>query len=133
MKGHCLVYNSFQPKWLSKDNRQIKIDIDKRLAAIAARYGEKFVDADVINEMLTIYKNCYAGNGCRNLQITDERDHEKWCFDLCKRHFPHTRLYWNEGMQETFGDHYRGYRSFYYMALREWPSDSTLKMSESIL
>lgn len=120
MKGHCLVYNSFQPKWLSKDNRQIKIDIDKRLAAIAARYGEKFVDADVINEMLTIYKNCYTGNGCRNLQITDDRDHEKWCFDLCKRHFPHTRLYWNEGMQETFGDHYRGYRSFYYMALREW-------------
>lgn len=120
MKGHCLVYNSFQPKWLSKDNREIKIDIDKRLAAIAARYGEKFVDADVINEMLTIYKNCYTGNGCRNLQITDERDHEKWCFDLCKRHFPHTRLYWNEGMQETFGEHYRGYRSFYYMALREW-------------
>lgn len=122
MKGHCLIYNSFQPAWLPKNNREIKIEIEHRLAAIAERYGDKFVDADVINEMLTIYKNCYAGNGARNLQIADERDHEKWCFDLCKRYFPHTRLYWNEGMQETFGEHYRGYRSFYYMALREWLS-----------
>ncbi len=120
MKGHCLIYNSFQPDWLSKDNREIKIAIDKRLSALAARYGDKFMDVDVINEMLTIYKNCYKGNGCRNLQITDERDHEKWCFDLCKRHFPYARLYWNEGMQESFGEHYRGYRSYYYMALREW-------------
>lgn len=120
MKGHCLIYNSFQPDWLPKDNREIKIEIDRRLCELASRYKNKFVDVDVINEMLTIYKNCYKGNGCRNLQITDERDHEKWCFDLCKRHFPFSRLYWNEGAQESFGEHYRGYRSFYYMALREW-------------
>ncbi len=120
MKGHCLIYNSFQPGWLSKDNREIKIEIDRRLSEISARYGTEFTDVDVINEMLTIYKNCYPGNGARNLQITDERDHEKWCFDLCKRHFPHSRLYWNEGMQESFGDHYRGYRSYYHMALNEW-------------
>jgi GH35 family endo-1,4-beta-xylanase len=122
MKGHCLIYNSFQPKWLSDDNREIKIKIEKRLREISERYGEKFLDADVINEMLSIYKNCYTGNGCRNLQITDERDHEKWCFDICKRYFPHTRLFWNEGMQESIGDHYRGHRSYYYMALREWLS-----------
>jgi GH35 family endo-1,4-beta-xylanase len=120
MKGHCLVYNSFQPEWLSDDNRQIKIEIDRRLSEIAKRYGNLFTDVDVINEMLTIYKNCYPGNGCRNLQITDEKDHEKWCFDICKRHFPHSRLFWNEGLQESFGDHYRGNRSYYHMALREF-------------
>ncbi len=120
MKGHCLIYNSFQPDWLSKNNREIKIEIDRRLSELASRYGNKFEDVDVINEMLTIYKNCYKGNGARNLQITDERDHEKWSFDLCKRHFPYSRLYWNEGIQESFGEHYRGYRSYYYMALREW-------------
>ncbi len=119
MKGHCLVYNSFQPGWLSDDNREIKIKIDARLRAIAERYGTKFTDVDVINEMFSIYKNCYAGNGCRNLQITDERDHEKWCFDLGKRYFPYSRLFWNEGMQESIGDHYRGHRSYYHMALRE--------------
>ena len=120
MKGHCLVYSSFQPDWISDDNRTLKIEIDQRLRALSEHIGNKLVDADVINEMLTIYKNCYKGNGARNLQITDERDHEKWCFDICKKYFPHTRLFWNEGMQESMGHHYRGYRSYYYMALREW-------------
>lgn len=103
MKGHCLVYNSFQPDWISNDNREIKIQIDKRLRAISERYGTVFHDVDVINEMYRIYKNCYKGMGCRNLQITGERDHEKWAFDICKKYFPHSRLFWNEGMFEIFG------------------------------
>ena len=124
MKGHCLIYNSFQPSWLSDDNREIKIKIDRRLGEIAERYGNQFTDVDVINEMLTIYKNSYPGNGCRNLQITDERDHEKWCFDLCKRHFPHSRLFWNEGCYETFGDpQYTGDKSVYYLMLKRWLSE----------
>ncbi len=119
MKGHCFVYNSFQPRWISQNNRELKIQIDRRLKAIADRYGDAFEDADVINEMLTIYKNCYPGNGARNLQLTDERDHERWCFDLCRRHFPHTRLFWNEGIHETFGSAYKGHRSFYYMTIEK--------------
>ena len=118
MKGHCLVYNSFQPDWISNDNRQIKIQMDKRLRAISERYAEDFHDVDVINEMHRIYKNCYKGMGCRNLQITDEHDHEKWAFDLCKRYFPHSRLFWNEGMFEALGEtNYSGFRSYYFMAI----------------
>ena len=120
MKGHCLVYNSFQPDWISEDSREIKIKIDKRLREIAERYPTTFHDVDVINEMYRIYKNCYKGFGCRNLQITDEQGHEKWCFDLCKKYFPHSTLYWNEGMFETFGEmQYSGFRSYYYMAVKE--------------
>ena len=120
MKGHCLIYNSFQPDWLSEDNREIKIKIDKRLKTIAERYPTEFHDVDVINEMYRIYKNAYKGFGSRDLQITDERDHEKWSFDICKKHFPHATLYWNEGMFETFGEtQYNGFRSYYYMALKE--------------
>jgi GH35 family endo-1,4-beta-xylanase len=120
MKGHCLIYNSFQPDWLSEDSREIKIKIDRRLKAIAERYPTTFHDVDVINEMYRIYKNCYKGFGCRNLQITNDRDHEKWCFDICKKHFPHSTLYWNEGMFETFGEtQYSGFRSYYYMAIKE--------------
>jgi len=119
-KGHCLIYNSFQPAWLSDSNRQIKIDIDRRLKALSDRYCYDFEDVDVINEMLTIYKNCYKGNGCRNLQITDELDHEEWCFDICRKYFPHSKLFWNEGLFESFGEHYRGHRSFYYMTLRHF-------------
>ena len=119
-KGHCLAYNSFQPDWLPDDNRSIKIKLDERMRAIAERYGNRIPDFDVINEMITIYKNCYPGNGMRNFQIADERDHEKFCFDLARRHFPHGRLFWNEGGNETFGSqNYRGYRSFYYMTIEK--------------
>lgn len=120
MKGHCLVYNSFQPDWISEDNREIKLQIDERLRAISERYGNAFHDVDVINEMYRIYKNCYKGMGCRNLQITDEPEHEKWAFDTCKRYFPNSRLFWNEGMNEIFGETaYSGFRSYYYLAVKE--------------
>lgn len=116
-KGHCLVYNAFQPDWIPESNREIKIKIDNRMKAISERYGNQMEDYDVINEMLGIYKNCYKGNGTRNLQVTDESDHEKWSFETAKRHFPHSRLFWNEGVFETFGNDYRGHRSFYYMEI----------------
>lgn len=118
-KGHCLVYNSFQPDWIPDTNRGIKEKITSRIKAISERYDGRIADFDVINEMLTIYKNCYKGNGMRNLQITDERDHEQWAFELCRRYFPLARLFWNEGIDETFGQHYRGHRSFYYMTLEK--------------
>lgn len=119
MKAHCLAYNSFNPKWLPNDNRGINIELAKRVAALGERYRYDFTDMDVINEMYSIYKNCYAGNGMRNFQITDEPTHEKFCFDLAKREFPCTRLFWNEGCFETFGrDQYVGTRSRYYLMLR---------------
>ncbi len=118
MKGHCLAYNSFNPSWLPADNRGINIELAKRTAALGERYRYDFEDMDVINEMFTIYKNCYKGNGMRNFQITDEPEHEKFCFDLAKKEFPCTRLFWNEGCFETFGSDYRGQRSRYYLMLR---------------
>lgn len=119
MKGHCLVYNSFQPDWIPDDNRSIRILIDERIKKIAERYGNRIEDFDVINEMQTIYRNCYKGNGCRNLQITDDPDHEKWCFETSRRHFPNSRLFWNEGIEESFGKCYVGTRSFYYMTIEK--------------
>ena len=118
-KGHCLVYNSFQPKWISDDNEVLKRQITKRIQEIAEKYGDRIFDFDVINEMITVYKNAYPGNGARNLQITDEPDHEKWAFDLCRRYLPNANLYWNEGMHETFGAHYKGFRSFYYLMIEK--------------
>ena len=117
-KGHCLVYNSFQPKWISDDNGCLKRQITKRIREIAEKYEDSIFDFDVINEMISIYKNAYSGNGARNLQITDETDHEKWAFEICRRYFPNANLYWNEGMFESFGDHYKGFRSFYYLMIQ---------------
>lgn len=118
-KGHCLVYNSFQPQWISDDNEVLKRQIAKRIEKIADRYGDSIFDFDVINEMITVYKNAYFGNGARNMQITDEADHEKWAFELCRRYLPSANLYWNEGMFETFGEHYKGFRSFYYLMIEK--------------
>ncbi len=116
-KGHCLVYNSFQPNWISDNSEVLKRQIVKRIKAIADRYGDSIFDYDVINEMISIYKNAYKGNGMRNLQLTDEKDHEKWAFDVCRRFLPDANLYWNEGMFESFGEHYKGFRSFYYQSI----------------
>lgn len=118
-KGHCLVYNSFQPKWISDDNEVLKRQITNRLKKIAERYEDRIFDFDVINEMITVYKNAYPGNGARDMQISDEADHEKWAFDTCRRYFPNANLYWNEGMNETFGSHYKGFRSFYYLMIEK--------------
>ena len=118
-KGHCLVYNSFQPDWISDDNETIKRQITDRIRQIAERYGNDIFDFDVINEMITVYKNAYKGNGARNLQITDEPEHEKWAFDICRRYLPNANLYWNEGMYETFGAEYKGFRSFYYLIVEK--------------
>ena len=118
-KGHCLVYNSFQPKWISDDNEVLKRQITKRIGEISEKYGDSIFDFDVINEMITVYKNAYPGNGARNMQIADESDHEKWAFDTCRRYLPNANLYWNEGMFETFGAHYKGFRSFYYLMIEK--------------
>lgn len=128
MKGHCLAYNSFNPSWLPDSNRDIKLAFARRAAAIAERYRYDLEDLDVINEMYTVYKNCYkgSGNGMRDLQIVDEDGHEKFCFELAKREFPLTRLFWNEGCFETFGrGEYVGPRSRYYLMLKEQLSRGT--------
>ena len=103
MKAHCLAYNSFNPAWLPDSNRGINIELARRVEALGERYRYDFEDMDVINEMYTIYKNCYKGYGARDLQVTDEPEHEKFCFELARRAFPCTRLFWNEGCFQTFG------------------------------
>ncbi len=121
MKAHCLAYNSFNPDWYKDASyRDINISIDEYMAAISQRYKKDILDMDVINEMFTIYKNGYVGYGARDLPVTDERDHTSKMFLWAKKYFPYTRLFWNEGVFETFGNgNYKGQRSTYYMMLQE--------------
>lgn len=120
MKGHCLMYNAFNPDWLPEDRRSVRMAVDKRSREIAERYGEDFVDLDVINEMFTVYKNTY-GTTHRKFPICDDKMHAKWAFDTAKKYFPFSTLFWNEGCFETFGKdsgQYCGDKSVYYLMLK---------------
>ena len=119
LKGHCLMYNSFNPKWMPRDFRSLKMAVEKRSREIAERYADDVLDLDVINEMFTVYRNAHGEYGMRDLPICDEEGHEKWCFDVAKKYFPYSRLFWNEGCYETFL-HYTGDKSVYYLMLKRW-------------
>jgi len=126
MKGHCLMYNSFNPKWMPCDFRTLKMEIVRRCRDIAERYGDEILDMDVINEMFTVYRNAHGEFGCRDLPVCDEKGHEKWCFDIAKMYFPNSRLFWNEGCYQTFGcdgGQYTGDKSVYYLMLKRWLSE----------
>ncbi len=128
MKAHCLAYNSFNPDWLPESPRDVDIALTERAEALSDRYRYDFTDMDVINEMSWVYKNCYkhSGNGKRDLPTVDEPFHERFCFDLAKRCFPLTRLFWNEGCFETFGaGNYIGPRSRYHLMLEHQMSLGT--------
>lgn len=73
MKGHCLMYNAFNPDWLPEDRRSVRMAVDKRSREIAERYGDDFLDLDVINEMFTVYKNTYGATH-RKFPICDDNN-----------------------------------------------------------
>ncbi len=128
MKAHCLMYNSFNPAWMPRDFRTLKMEIIRRSREIAERYGDDILDLDVINEMFTVYHNAHGEFGCRDLPICDEKGHEKWCFEVARQFFPNSRLFWNEGCYETFGcggGQFTGDKSVYYLMLKRWLAEGT--------
>ena len=122
MKGHCLMYHSFNPDWIPEDHRELKILVDKRVREIGERYGNDFLDVDVINELDSKYKNLYGEvEKLRKYPIADEKDHVNWCFSEAKKYFPFSRLFWNEGCYEVFGQRsYTGDKSWFYLMLDKY-------------
>ena len=121
MKGHCLMYHSFNPDWIPENHRELKMAVDKRLREIGEKYGNDFLDVDVINELHSKYRNLYGYPWkIRNYPIADEKDHVNWCFAEAKKYFPFSKLHWNEGCYEVFGDSYVGEKSYYYMMLEKY-------------
>ncbi len=123
MKGHCLMYHSFNPDWIPEDKRELRMAVDKRLREIGERYGNDFLDVDVINELHSKYRNLYGYPWkIRNFPIADDKNHVEWCFAEAKKHFPFSTLHWNEGCYEIFGDSYVGEKSYYSMMLEKYLS-----------
>lgn len=125
VKGHCLVFHTDTPHWASTKKREMKMQLERFAKALGERYADDFVDLDVVNELCYIYKNCYPDSWepswPRNMPICDEPDHIKWSFDMAKRHFPNSRLFWNEPNMPTFGyKDFFGTRSYRYLELKHY-------------
>lgn len=55
-KGHCMLWNSFLPKWfLEKDEEGKKAAIERRFKEISERYADKIPSFDIVNESAANY------------------------------------------------------------------------------
>ncbi len=55
-KGHCMLWNSFLPKWfLEKDEESKKAAIERRFKEISERYADKIPSFDIVNESAANY------------------------------------------------------------------------------
>lgn len=57
-KGHCLTWDWFNPKWLSKYNEEERKSIlERRFKQISEKYADKIPSFDVVNESATSYNH----------------------------------------------------------------------------
>ena len=112
MKGHCIVYDGFSPKWLPREVSAIKAEYEKHMAELAERYADVIPEWDVINE--TVCWNMY-GTG-RVSPFFREDDYVDWSFACARRHFKTNTLFINEAGGDMWGT-FRGNRSTFYMQL----------------
>lgn len=112
MKAHCLVYDSFSPKWLPKDIVEYKRIIKSHMEEISARYGNVIRDWGILNEALTW--KCYGIDSVSKL--FREEDYVTYPFKVAE-HLPFERKFINDsdGIWENF--HFT--RSYYYLFLRD--------------
>lgn len=112
LKGHCIVYDAFAPKWLPREIPAIKEAYDAHFAELAARYGKAVKQWDVINE--TLDWNVY-GHG-RVTPFFREPDYVDWSFHTARRHLPTQQLFINEA-GGLWDQAFQFNRTQYYMQL----------------
>ena len=87
-KGHCMLWNSFLPKWfLEKDEEGKKAAIEHRFAEISARYADKIPSFDIVNESASNYFR-----GKRNIFP----DYDRYGMKLGAKYFPNNIKILNE-------------------------------------
>ncbi len=87
-REHALAYEHFFPEWLyDMEPDQIKKELERRYAEIAARYADKIRTIEVTNEM-------FWKTG--KTKFFDEPDYVEWCFRTAEKYFPENQLVINE-------------------------------------
>lgn len=109
LKGHCLMWQRFLPDWLPDRPEENMFRIQRRIREIAAEYGTRIRDFDVVNETLA---------------RKWEREYEnKMPYDCTNRTFayadtvmPGNRLFINETTENVWHQ-FRREHSAYYMQI----------------
>lgn len=109
-KLHCLNYDQWTPTWLSAhDVPEVKKQLERRIAEIAERYGNKIHCMEVINETLLDPVNL----DCRHsTDLFGADDLISWSFDVARKYLPTNELVINEATKYAW-DVSRGERSWY--------------------
>lgn len=80
LKGHPLLWHSYNPAWLPKNAEELKALYLKRFQEIASRFGDKLAIWDVVNEALES-KSTYP-------LYTPDHAYVGWAFDQAVPLFP---------------------------------------------
>ncbi len=93
-KGHWLFCDNFVPRWLPSSPKQIMILLEKRIARLAERYGEKVTIWDAVNEA---FSNPRWFSKAMGWSVTAQ-DYVYQVFKLAEKYFPnYTELVYNDG------------------------------------
>ena len=87
-KGHPLMWHSFIPAWLKGSERELRVRWERRVREIAARYGERIHNWDVVNEAVEFNP--------ANPQLP--RNHVEFAFDIARKYLP-------EGVTLNYNDY----------------------------
>jgi GH35 family endo-1,4-beta-xylanase len=108
LKGHPLIWHSWYPTWLPKDEAKVAELASKRFAQIAERYAASIRVWDVVNEAL-------AFKGGRVMPMG--KDYLAWSFGEAARRFrPDNHLMINETTGNAHGG--QGKNAPYYRQIR---------------
>ena len=98
IKGHCLFYDGFSPKWLPRDKKLLEAENERHIIEIAERYSADIHDWDITNETLS-WSPYYSTTA-----MYRDPDYIPKCFALADKYLPHERKFINEcyGIWDTF-------------------------------
>ncbi len=88
-KGHPLFWHGWIPDWMPKDRRQWLYRMEKHIAEIAERYGDKIFIFDAINEVFTTLRHAHTPY---------PNDIVPTAFKVAERYLPHAQLVLNDDM-----------------------------------
>ena len=108
-KEHCLVYETWMPEWLDKNNLElIKEKYEERIKILAERYGDLIPVWEVTNETLYFIKDSSV--------LYNQPDLIEWCFKCAEKYLPKNKLLINDAHCNIWNV-FNGYRSQYYMQI----------------